>query len=178
MKKSVWIQNFEGLYKIYRNGSIRSFKRSKTGIILKHKVSGQEKYFSIDLMKDGKHNYCYIHKLLGIAFVHNPNPKKFTMIIHKDGNCQNNKISNLKWIDVKGKLALSQQRVKIKLNDKGKFSSKFSKEQLPKIAKLLIRKGKIREINEVHKLLGVSHMTLYRLRKNKDFIKIMKTEAE
>ena len=42
-----------------------------------------------------------IHKLVGFAFVHNPNPKIYKTIDHIDGDKTNNHESNLRWADTK-----------------------------------------------------------------------------
>ena len=40
-----------------------------------------------------------VHRLLAFAFIPNPNPKKYTIINHIDGNPSNNSIDNLEWCD-------------------------------------------------------------------------------
>lgn len=42
-----------------------------------------------------KHNPLYIHRLVAIAFI--PNPNNYELVNHKDGNPQNNHVSNLEW---------------------------------------------------------------------------------
>lgn len=49
---------------------------------------------------DGKYKYVShnVHRLVAMEFVPNPDPKKFTVVNHKDGNKLNNHKDNLEWI--------------------------------------------------------------------------------
>lgn len=42
-------------------------------------------------------NY-YVHRLVALTFVHNPDPKTLTQVNHKDGDKENNHHSNLEWV--------------------------------------------------------------------------------
>ena len=53
-------------------------------------------YLTVRLSKKGKDSTIYVHRLLGFAFI--PNPDAKPMINHKDGNKLNNSISNLEWV--------------------------------------------------------------------------------
>ena len=89
-----WIQDYENKYKIYKNGDIEScYKNGNTKIL---KQSNRDGYFIISLSKKGQRKKCfYIHRLIGIYFIPNPNNKE--CIDHRDGNPSNNSIENLKW---------------------------------------------------------------------------------
>jgi hypothetical protein len=39
-----------------------------------------------------------LHKLLAQHFIPNPDPEKYTAVVHVDGNKLNNDLSNLKWV--------------------------------------------------------------------------------
>lgn len=45
----------------------------------------------------------YVHKLVAMAWLDNPDPKKYQVVIHKDGNPANNYAGNLMWIEKKTK---------------------------------------------------------------------------
>jgi len=97
------IKDYPG-YLITRDGRVISLTRkvltSKgnymkvNGRILKH---GNDTcgYSSVVLCEKGKVKVCRIHRLVAEAFLLNPENKK--EINHKDGNKQNNHLSNLEW---------------------------------------------------------------------------------
>ena len=47
------------------------------------------------------HRYYYVHRLIALAFVENPDPVHFNQVDHIDGNCVNNNASNLRWVSAK-----------------------------------------------------------------------------
>lgn len=95
-------------YEISNKGNIRSLtrkKKLKNGKVFnikgkprkirKHPGNG---FFMTDLVDDkGKRRTVYPHKLVASAFVPNPTPRKRKVVIHIDGNFQNNVPENLKW---------------------------------------------------------------------------------
>ena len=79
-------------YMIYEDG--RVWSKYGKGKFLKTFVNGCG-YVVVGLYKDGKAKHMTIHRLLGKAFI--PNPENKPCIDHKDINRQNNDISNLRW---------------------------------------------------------------------------------
>lgn len=79
------------VYKDYGNG----FFLPKKSYI--NNYNGYE-YVSITT-KDGTNKNRRKHRLLAEAFIENPDPKKYTIVGHKDNNKSNNKLSNLYWTD-------------------------------------------------------------------------------
>lgn len=78
-------------YFISNEGEIRNQK----GITLKQTL---DKYGYPRIMlrdKNGKRKYIYVHRLVAVAFIENPN--NYECINHKDENPKNNKVSNLEW---------------------------------------------------------------------------------
>ena len=80
------------LYSINRHGDVRN---DKTGKIKKPYVNKENGYLTVDLYKNNKSMKVTVHRLIAEAFI--PNPHNKPCIDHKDGNRQNNSISNLRW---------------------------------------------------------------------------------
>lgn len=79
-------------YSINKNGQIRN---DITLDVKKPYINKRNGYLTVDLYNNGEVTKCTVHRLLAEAFVPNPNNKP--CIDHKDGNRQNNKLSNLRW---------------------------------------------------------------------------------
>jgi hypothetical protein len=96
------IKDYEGLYSICEEGLIKFHEKVKgrTGDNLVHegvlklqrKKSGR---YVAKLLKNGKAKYLFIHRLVAIHFI--PNPENKPHINHKDGDPSNNHKSNLEW---------------------------------------------------------------------------------
>lgn len=89
------IEGFEGLYKISKNGVIRTIKRQGSKGGFKKTRIGDTGYYQVWLSKPGCRKERKVHRLVAQAFIPNPDNKPF--VCHMDGNKLNNKISNLYW---------------------------------------------------------------------------------
>lgn len=108
--EEIWkdIEGYEGRYQVSNYGDVKSCER--------HEIlcDGRERTRKMRMLKPytDKHGYKYvtlfkkgdaikkkIHRLVGQAFI--PNPEKLPCINHKDENPSNNHISNLEWCSVK-----------------------------------------------------------------------------
>lgn len=94
----VWkdIKGYEGLYRVSNFGNIKSlhYKGGKNERLLTPKTNN-DGYKWVQLY-GGNGSGCFlIHRLVGQAFVDNPNNLPF--INHKDENPSNNHFSNLEW---------------------------------------------------------------------------------
>lgn len=95
-EKWEWIKGYEGLYQVSTFGRIKSFHRNKgAGEIMNIKHSGGW-YLSLLLSKNGEKKSVRIHQLVAETFI-GEIPKGFH-VHHKDGNKQNNIVSNLEII--------------------------------------------------------------------------------
>lgn len=95
MDKEVWkdVKHYEGLYKISSQGRVWSV--TKQDYKIPHvKENG---YWSVQLYKNRKMKNEYIHRLVALTFI--PNPEHLPQINHKDENKSNNAVSNLEWCD-------------------------------------------------------------------------------
>ena len=87
----VWkdIEGYEGLYQISNQGRVKNIKRNK------FLSQSQGRYCSVTLSGNCKKEYPLIHRLVGKAFI--PNPENYPLVMHSDNNPLNNNVSNLKW---------------------------------------------------------------------------------
>lgn len=79
-------------YSINEKGEVRN---DTTGYIKSAYTNIANGYLTVDLYSNNKSHKVTIHRLLAEAFI--PNPENKPTIDHKDGNRQNNSLSNLRW---------------------------------------------------------------------------------
>jgi len=113
--EEVWkdIGGFEGLYQISNLGNVKSLNYCGRGyaknLVPKLNCKG---YLWVILYRGASHKCVLVHRLVGTAFIDNPNSYPF--INHKDENPLNNKVDNLEWCtgsyNVQYSLALHPER--------------------------------------------------------------------
>lgn len=79
------------LHEVSNKGNIRNTLTKKG---LKPWV-GTTGYYHIKILVNGKKKNLKLHRLIAIAFIPNPENKKY--VNHKDGNKLNNTVTNLEW---------------------------------------------------------------------------------
>ena len=95
-----WIKGYEGLYQISNLGRLKSFHRDKSEGRIMSLANINGWYFTV-ILRDGNGEYSTkrIHQLVAEHFI-GEIPKGYH-VHHKDGNKQNNKVSNLEVISRK-----------------------------------------------------------------------------
>lgn len=88
------IPDYEGIYKIDKEGNVLS---TKNNIIMKPRLGG-EKYLLVNLWKDKAHKTFRIHKLMAITFIDKDYRLKKLVVDHIDNDRFNNRLSNLQLI--------------------------------------------------------------------------------
>ena len=86
---SKWIK-FNSFIEVSENGEIKSHGKPINGEICKNG------YKRIHVSHEGKSYKFLVHRLVAAAFI--PNPDNLPCVNHKDGNKQNNSVSNLEWV--------------------------------------------------------------------------------
>ena len=89
------IPEFEGLYQISNLGNVKSLR---SNIIMKPRKNNAG-YYYIQFSVNQKKTKKFIHRLVAEVFIPNPANKK--EVHHLDGNPENNKMTNLKWVEHK-----------------------------------------------------------------------------
>ena len=93
MVDEVWkdVLHYEGLYLVSNYGRV---KNAITGKFKTQSDNGHG-YLKVILYKNNKGKNEYVHRLVALAFI--PNPENKTTVNHLDEDKQNNYVGNLEW---------------------------------------------------------------------------------
>lgn len=98
-------------YEVSKDGMIRSRDRvkeyrsgrkmqlsGKQKLLRKHPANG---FLMTDLIDDrGRRRTVYPHKMVAVVYIPNDKPRKKKVVMHVDGNTENNSADNLRWATV------------------------------------------------------------------------------
>ena len=82
--------SYNDFIEVYENGVVLSRGKELKGEICKNG------YKRVHVSKNGKSKRLLVHRIVATAFI--PNPDNLPEVNHKDGNKQNNNVSNLEWV--------------------------------------------------------------------------------
>lgn len=92
------IVGYEGLYEVSDQGRVRSLNWHRGNQVrVLRPGKNPHGYLQVLLSKDGRQKSFYVHRLVAIAFI--PNPQSFSEVNHKDENKENNAVQNIEWCD-------------------------------------------------------------------------------
>lgn len=89
------IEGYEGLYQITEKGEVWSVKRK---IFLKQQTD-KDGYKRVSLYRQNGYKMFFVHRLVALAFV--PNPENKPTVNHLDEDKTNNHYTNLTWATMK-----------------------------------------------------------------------------
>ena len=78
---------------VYFKGDVSGKLRRKSGICVQHR--NRLGYMTVGININGVKKRMFVHRLLAITYIENPENKK--EIDHIDGNPSNNSLDNLRW---------------------------------------------------------------------------------
>lgn len=133
--EEIWrdIPGFEGYYQASTLGRIRSVARTveyvkhyeDNHVVAKHHFPSRIRmpgitagYRSLVLSIDGIHKDVLVHRLVALTFI--PNPDNLPQVDHIDGNRDNNRVDNLRWVTPKDNIenAMTHGQHPVKISGK------------------------------------------------------------
>ena len=113
-------------YEVSNFGEVRIVKNNK---ILKKSVDARG-YYKVTLTNNSERKTLFVHRLVAMAFV--PNPNNLSQVNHIDENKQNNNSNNLEWCDIVYNCNYGTRNQRISEAHKNKT---FSTEHMQKLSK-------------------------------------------
>jgi len=87
------VKGYEGFYSVTICGKVFTHRRNK---FMKPGTGGGGRYKMVTLTRNGIVKGFLVHRLVAIAYLHNPDNKP--EVNHMDGDRENNSLSNLEWV--------------------------------------------------------------------------------
>lgn len=165
----IWrdVVGYEGVYEVSDYGRVRSKEKYL-------KQTNSKGYKSVTLKKDENRRQYRVHRLVGFAFIPNPDNKPY--INHIDGVKDNNKVENLEWCTQKENIRHAIDTGLMKsLYGESNGSSKLSESEVFKIRSLYHEKGYKQK--KLATIFGVERSTISKIVSENNWLSLERYEG-
>lgn len=161
--------DYTGYYQVSNLGRVRSLDRvlcdgrKYKGQIMKQKIC--RGYWQVGLRMAGTNKYYYVHKLVAVMFI--PNPENKPEVGHKDeknfktGNECNNNVDNLEWLTTQENNNLPMRKKRGSEAKQGEKNNWYGKKRAPETVEKMRKNMRGKNKDRIHVILD-----------NKEFISI------
>lgn len=176
IQKEVWkdVKGYEGHYQVSDSGKVRSLDRNiqvegrselrtLKGRMLKL-ITNNYGYKVVNFSKDGVHKKIQVHRLVAEAFI--VTKKLDFQVNHKDGNKENNHISNLEFLSIGDNMRHAHSTGLIK-----NYAKKLDEEKVLEIRKMYAKDENL-TLKEIASKYNVSDVSISKILRNKDWPKL------
>lgn len=177
IENEIWrdIIGYEGFYMISNKGRVKGLKRkiSKNGILALHKEKIRKQgmcgsgYWNVSLCRDGIVKNKMVHRLVGIAFI--PNPENKREINHKNNIKTDNDVNNLEWATPRENQlhAITHGKTHCHTTGINNVRAKFTDEKIREFRGFYESNKNLISIRKMAKIYKVNNMTLHCIIKRK-----------
>ena len=146
-------------YDVSTEGRVRNSKSRK----ILSPVIKENGYYIVNIgIKKNKRKNMYIHRLVAMAFIYNPDPETYTEVNHINGKKYDNCEENLEWV-TPSENRKHAFRIGLLLPMKGEKSpnTDYTDDEIREVCKM-IQKGKTNK--EIHKKIGIKKSVINSVR--------------
>lgn len=148
-------------YAVTNHGRVIRFKKTPIdGVFVNHYFLTRNKYPGVFIMNNGKRTNVAIHSLVAQRFLKKPR-KDQIFVIHKDRDNNNNRPSNLKWVNKPEHLIHAMGGDS--WNSVAKRKNYKLTEDRVRLIRRKLKEGKL-VMKRIAKQFGVSDMQVYRIK--------------
>ena len=157
------VVGYEGLYEVSNYGDVKSAYTNK---ILSHCTS--EGYHYVALYKDGTRHNKQVHRLVGEAFL--PNPQNYPILNHKDENRKNNYHKNLEWCTYLYNNTYNNIHLYIGLKLRGRTAHNKGKSNITEEGRERLRQAALNRSEETKQKMTENRKRRYEYKKEFEFL--------
>lgn len=172
--QEIWkdVKGYEGFYQVSNLGRVKSLGGKIGTCKRKEKLRSisftKDGYAKVRLLRNGEDKTMRVHRLVAEAFI--PNPDNKGTVNHKDGNKQNNIVTNLEWVD-RSEQMHHAYGLGLKTSRSGIYNSnaKLTEAQVREIKKIYVPQSKQFGTVALAEKYGVSNRVIGLIINNKSY---------